>query len=368
MVTLVVALAACGGTGSSSGAVANEHRTSTTVSDATTTTTTTTTERAAAITGATEPAFLATVAGIEGDVRRALVGHSWRPGCPVPLDQLRYVTLSYWGFDGGQHMGELVVNADAVDAIREAFRRLFAARFPIRSMRLVDDFGADDFASIEADNTSAFNCRERSTGGGVWSQHVYGRAIDVDPIENPYVDDGTTTHPASRTYLDRSQRRPGMAYDGGALRHVRGRWMGLGRTLAHADRLSALLERRPVRHSPRCAASDRDLRAISDGAPLFAGSVVLERACPVDVPRSGRSACPAEVLPSSQSSHHPGRQPAEECQGVGRGFDRRVGARRCRVRQDRPRDDRRLVTRRRCPGPGFGGRGSGCGSSPGCPP
>ena len=163
------------------------------------------------------------------------------------------MTLSYWGFDGGTHIGELVVNADAVDAIREAFRRLFAARFPIRSMRLVDDFGADDFTSIEADNTSAFNCRERSTGGGVWSQHAYGRAIDVDPIENPYVDGGTTTHPASRTYLDRSQRRPGMAYDGGALvdafAAVGWGWGGHGL----ADRLSALLEQRPVRHSTHAA-------------------------------------------------------------------------------------------------------------------
>ena len=149
-------------------------------------------------------------------MRDRVVGSSWRAGCPVPLEQLRYVTLSYWGFDGAVHSGELVVNADAVDAVVTAFHRLFDNRFPIRSMRLVDDFGADDFTSIEADNTSAFNCRP-VTGGSGWSQHAYGRAIDVDPIENPYVDGGTTTHPASVTYLARGNVRPGMAVSGGPL-------------------------------------------------------------------------------------------------------------------------------------------------------
>ena len=84
-------------------------------------------------------------------------------------------------------------------------------------MRLVDDFGADDFTSIEADNTSAFNCRERSTGGGVWSQHAYGRAIDVNPIENPYVTNGSTSHPGSTPYLERGNVRAGMAVNGGPL-------------------------------------------------------------------------------------------------------------------------------------------------------
>jgi hypothetical protein len=84
-------------------------------------------------------------------------------------------------------------------------------------MQPVDRYGGDDFRSIEADNTSAFNCRP-ATGSSRWSEHAYGRAIDVDPIENPYVTAaGTTAHAASRTYLDRSRHRPGMAYEGGVL-------------------------------------------------------------------------------------------------------------------------------------------------------
>ena len=114
-------------------------------------------------------------------------------------------------------------------------------------MRLVDDYGASDYASIEADNTSAFNCR-RATGASRWSQHAYGRAIDVNPIENPYVyADGTTTHARSRPYLDRAERRPGMAYRGGTLVRAfpRAGW-GWGGTWRRPDRLPALLGERDL--------------------------------------------------------------------------------------------------------------------------
>ena len=161
--------------------------------------------------------FAFTAQRLPGRVRQRVSGSSWHPGCPVTLEQLRYIQMSHWGFDRGVRRGVMIVNADAVTAVRSAFRTLFAKRFAIRRMRLVDDYGADDFASIEADNTSSFNCR-RATGSTRWSQHAYGRAIDINPIENPYVyPNGTTSHPASRPYLDRSVRRPGMAREGGAL-------------------------------------------------------------------------------------------------------------------------------------------------------
>ena len=144
-------------------------------------------------------------------------GTSWHPGCPVDVAQLRYVRISYWGFDGRGHLGEMVVNASVTGSLRRPFGALFAARFPIRRMRLVDRYGGSDFASIEADNTSAFNCRN-TTGSSTWSQHAYGLAIDINPIENPYVfANGATTHPASDPYLDRSNVRPGMAVAGGTL-------------------------------------------------------------------------------------------------------------------------------------------------------
>jgi hypothetical protein len=96
------------------------------------------------------------------------------------------------------------------------FRELYAERFPIRKMWLIDAYGGSDFRSIEADNTSAFNCRYVE-GTTRWSNHAYGTAIDVNPIENPYVSGGRTAHRASVPYVDRSRRRPGMAHEGGAL-------------------------------------------------------------------------------------------------------------------------------------------------------
>jgi hypothetical protein len=147
-------------------------------------------------------------------LRRQLSATSWHPGCPVGLQRLRYLRISYWGFDQRAHLGEMVLNASAVQPTQRAFAALFAARFPIRRMRLVDRYGGSDYASIQADNTSAFNCRD-ATGASRWSEHAFGLAIDVNPIENPYVyANGTTTHAASDPYLDRSNVRPGMAVPG----------------------------------------------------------------------------------------------------------------------------------------------------------
>jgi hypothetical protein len=172
---------------------------------------------AAAVAAAPAPRFHAHVAPLSPALRARMTGVSWHPGCPVPLARLRLLTLSYVGFDGRVYTGHLVANADAAPALVGAFRRLFAARIPIRRMEPVDAYGGSDFASIEADNTSAFNCRPVSGGTG-WSQHAYGRAIDVNPIENPYVSaSGTSEHRASRPFLDRTRRRPGMAWAGGAL-------------------------------------------------------------------------------------------------------------------------------------------------------
>jgi hypothetical protein len=144
-----------------------------------------------------------------------MVGVTWRPGCPVPLSDLRHLTLTYRTFDGEVRQGALVAHADAVEVVTAAFAEMFAAGFPIRRMEPIEAYGGDDFASIEADNTSAFNCRDVSGRPGVWSQHAYGRAIDINPLENPYVfADGTTSHPASVPYLDRGDLRPGMIVDG----------------------------------------------------------------------------------------------------------------------------------------------------------
>ncbi len=169
-----------------------------------------------AVAAAFVPGFHAEVQPIPPATRARMTGVSWHPGCPVPLSDLRLIALTYRGFDGRAHTGLLVANRDAASAIVGVFRKLYAARFPIRRMQLVDAYGGDDYRSIEADNTSAFNCRA-ATGSTHWSQHAYGRAIDVNPIENPYVSGGASSHRASTPYLDRSRPRPGMAFGGGVL-------------------------------------------------------------------------------------------------------------------------------------------------------
>jgi hypothetical protein len=163
------------------------------------------------------PPFQATVTPIGPELRATMTGRSWHAGCPVGLSQLRLVTARHFRFDGQVRTGRLVVHRTAAAPVVRVLRRLYERRFPIRRMRLIDAYGGSDFRSIEADNTSAFNCR-RVEGTNRWSLHAYGVAIDVNPIENPYVTaDGRVAHRTSRPYVDRTRIRPGMAYAGGTL-------------------------------------------------------------------------------------------------------------------------------------------------------
>ncbi len=160
--------------------------------------------------------FRGSISQIDAAQAKRMTGVSWRKGCPVSLRDLRSLTMTHWGFDGRVRTGRLIVDRDVASDLVGVFRKLYDARFPIRRMVPVDAYGGSDFRSLEADNTSAFNCRYVE-GTSRWSEHAFGRAIDVNPIENPYLSGGRTSHSASAPYVDRSQRRPGMAYEGGVL-------------------------------------------------------------------------------------------------------------------------------------------------------
>ena len=148
----------------------------------------------------------------------AELGASYHPGCPVAPDQLRQVTLVYWGFDNAPHTGRIVVNAAVVPAVVGVFKTLYAERFPIRRMQPVSDFGGSDDASMAADNTSAFNCRNAVAAGPPrWSVHAYGEAIDVNTVENPYLEGENVLPPEGAAYAVRTPYRPGMAVPGGEL-------------------------------------------------------------------------------------------------------------------------------------------------------
>ena len=228
-------LAACGSSGSPSaepqpattGPATTEPATTTT-SAATTTVQPTSTTGARPTTTATRPAPTTAAtqpvpggppfSGTAVRVTAADLPSSWRPGCPVAPEDLRKLQLSFWGFDDQAHTGELVVHASEAQAIIEVFKRLYERRFPIRRMEVIDVYGGSDDASIAADNTSGFNCRSAvASGPPTWSAHAYGRAIDVNPVENPYILDGTVLPPAGAPYVDRRNVRPGMAVRGGEL-------------------------------------------------------------------------------------------------------------------------------------------------------
>ena len=164
---------------------------------------------------AAPPAFQGRAESIGAELRQRMTGVSWHPGCPVGLNRLRLLTVSHWGFDGEVHRGRLVVNQDAAGEMLGAMRSLFRLHYPIRQLRLVDAYGADDHRSMDADNTSAFNCRFVA-GTSTWSEHAYGRALDLNPRENPYVTaSGYVSPPAGAPYADRSQRAPGLIHRGG---------------------------------------------------------------------------------------------------------------------------------------------------------
>jgi hypothetical protein len=183
---------------------------------------------------ATAPRFAGTVSA----VTRAQLRYSYRPGCPVGPSQLRLARVSYWGFDRREHTGSIVVNKRLVHDVLTVFARLYAARFPIRRLQPIDAYRGSDPASMAADNTSGFNCRYAvAPGARRWSAHAYGEAIDVNPVENPYVEGGQVQPPAGAAFLDRGRLRPGMAAPGTAVNDAFATvgWLWGGRWAASPD-------------------------------------------------------------------------------------------------------------------------------------
>ena len=148
-------------------------------------------------------------------VTAAELGATWRPGCPVEPEQLRRVEVNYVGFDGQTHRGELVVHRDVVGDVIAIFEQLQRMAYPIAKMQTVDHYpGAEDELSMEDDNTSAYNCRPLP-GSNTPSLHAFGRAVDVNPLINPYIDSKGNIEPKTAApYLDRNRTDPGLLHAG----------------------------------------------------------------------------------------------------------------------------------------------------------
>jgi hypothetical protein len=161
--------------------------------------------------------FHASIQPLPAPVRAQVKRTAWHPGCPVALSSLRLLTVSYRGFDGQIHAGQLVVNRSAAAPLALVFRQLYGLRFPIRHMSVTDAYGPARSRPADGDISASFECRQAvpspcvgGRGTGSWSEHAFGEAVDLNPLENPYVGCGQSRDPAARPYFDRSRHRPGM--------------------------------------------------------------------------------------------------------------------------------------------------------------
>lgn len=148
---------------------------------------------------------------IPNTIFQKMKGVSYPEGCQVARSELRYLQVTYYGFDQESHVGELIVNKAIAQDVLSIFRELYQIQYPIESIQLIDIFAGSDEASMEADNTSCFNYRTVA-GSETLSNHAKGLAIDVNPLYNPYVkttDGKTIVEPSTATdYVDRSLSFP----------------------------------------------------------------------------------------------------------------------------------------------------------------
>jgi len=153
--------------------------------------------------------YRSSISAINPQIKQRMTeGNSWKKGCPIPLKDLRYLRVKHIDFRGNEMMGEIIVHKDAAREVTEIFEELYIMDYPIKKMKLVSDYNGNDWQSIESDNTSAFNCRN-ATGSRQWSKHSYGKAVDINPTENPYISRSDhISHKDSSIYRKRVHQAP----------------------------------------------------------------------------------------------------------------------------------------------------------------
>jgi hypothetical protein len=178
--------------------------------------------------------FVGSQEPLSPEIRASMVGVSWREGCPVSLDALVLLRISHWDFDGQVKHGELVVAKEIADSTLAVFKTLFEARVAIAQVKRIEEFGGDDNASMAANNTSGFNCRY-TPGSKRFSKHAFGRAIDLNPRQNPYVKGDEILPPEGKAHLDRRAKTRGLIEPNGkvtrAFRAQGFRWGGNWKSL-----------------------------------------------------------------------------------------------------------------------------------------
>lgn len=156
-----------------------------------------------------EISFKAKFSTIPSSVQKYMKRFTWHTGCPIAIGELRYVHLSYWGFDNKAHQGVLIVNKALAKEVVSIFKILYLNKFPIARMEPMEVFKGNDNAALAANNTSAFNCREVTGQPGIFSQHSYGRAIDINGKINPYVKGNLVLPANGALFINRNKPYPG---------------------------------------------------------------------------------------------------------------------------------------------------------------
>lgn len=158
--------------------------------------------------------FHASIQPIPASIKPQVLRYTWRPGCPVGISQLAYLKMSFWGFDHRRHQGELIVNRNVAREVVDIFNQLYVARFPIARMQPMHVFKGNDLAAMEANSTVAFMCRPKTGHAHGFSRHSYGLAIDINPIQNPYLKGNIILPPSGQINLNRNQQTSGMIHPG----------------------------------------------------------------------------------------------------------------------------------------------------------
>jgi hypothetical protein len=155
----------------------------------------------------TTEGFVGTVGPIPPDV---LARSTWREECPVTVDELAYLVVTFVGFDGVNHIGELIVNARFGEPMLEVFRTVYEQRFPLEQMRVITYPELDAPPTGDWNDTTSFVCRPVVARESGWSMHAYGLAVDLNPFHNPYLKGEVVVPELASAYTDRAQLRPGM--------------------------------------------------------------------------------------------------------------------------------------------------------------
>jgi hypothetical protein len=181
---------------------------------------------------------------ISPEIAEEMKRYSWKEGCPVPLERLAHLKLTHWGFDDQVHQGELVVHEEIADEVLAIFKDFFEYHVPIEKMHRIEVYQGDDQASMEDNNTSAFNCRKSMGNRTQHSKHSEGKAIDINPRYNPLVIGERSIPPSAKAFVDRKQKVVGMIHHGDAVQQAfrrrgwiwGGAWRAAGKDYQHFEK------------------------------------------------------------------------------------------------------------------------------------